>query len=166
MRNTICCFILILIFITLLPAGAAEYNFVNNAYGATGDVSDIDDLGEQEDDNSFQKTTTNLARKAKKKAKGQPKIKIQNNLESNNSTVNNPPPQQEQVSEPPNPGSPPPGAPPSIYPCDASVECTILDLMLPPEACNNQCPPGTFCQGRHDMRIVHKPIAVCVPPPP
>ena len=165
----ICSMLLVSFTGLIMPACAEEYKFTLDVYGnADKDVNDSeDDIDDSEDvDNSENgKETKFLAKKAKKKkkAKGQPKISVQKNNESvTNSVENNlPPPQEEQVP----PLSPPP-APIPPFPCDASVSCIILDPMLSPEACQNQCQPGYFCQGRHDMRITHGPIAVCVPAQP
>ena len=129
---------ILLLVVFIVPVSAENYSFSPDAYLIDDDADD---------------TETHLAAKkakVKKKNKKGTKVTI-----ANPQAEHNVEPQIEQDSS----------GPPPIYPCDPPV-CNILDPMLPSEACNNQCLPETFCQGRHDMRIGHFNIAVCVPPPP
>ena len=141
---------------SILPGYAEGYSYTDDAYG----VLDADD----EDDSDVDKETNFLAKKAKvKKKKGKKGIKtvvVDPHAGHNIEPVVEQTEQVPVVEEQQAPSEPPPILP---FPCDESVGCLIIDPVLPPDVCQNQCQAGSFCQGRMDMRIGHFNIAVCVP---
>lgn len=139
---------------SILPGYTEEYSYTNDAY----------DVLDAEDDSDVDKETNFLEKKAKvKKKKGKKGAKVSivdphagHNIEPVVEQTEQVPVVEEQQAPP----EPPPILP---FPCDASVQCLIIDPILPPDVCQNQCQVGWFCQGRMDMRIGHFNIAVCVP---
>ena len=124
-----------------------KYQFSPKAY-----TTDLDDEGDDdaqtidEDDND--PVSHLMDRKKKKGKKGKKKKPLANNNSQKGNGIST-------DSSDTNSGPPP-------FPCDLPL-CVILDPILPPEVCQNQCTAGNICQGRHDMRIGHFNIATCVP---
>ncbi|GEM_PF-5430939 len=150
------CNLLLISFSTITMPVYADYAF-SDAYSSEDDKGNVDDPDDTGDINDTNPETHFAARKIKVKNKGKKGPHSGHNIKPVvGQTEDNSPQVPIEVQQ-----APP--APPSIFPCDASVQCLIIDPMLPPDVCQNQCQAGWFCQGRMDMRIGHFNIAVCVP---